>query len=180
MFLKTMDRSRQEWLEHELAMLTLDFMQTYCSDSQEVEEALIEAGRSLYTRHNWLGRGYDQFVIDQAARLLAKARNTDGAWNPEPTIVDEIVGSATEKERASVDEIKNEILAQCKRFEDMGYHETQIARALARVGLTLAPIHFIKRKQGNAESSLQFFELNSRAFLDEALGADRYPGKKKS
>lgn len=181
LFSQAIDRSRMAQLEHEIALLMLDFLKEYENGDDEVLDGFLEAGRLFHAREEitWPGDGYEQFIVDDAERLLRLDRQRDGLWTQEPTIADEAVASTAEKQAATPEEIAAELCALCTRFEDRGYHVLQIARALARVGLTFGTVTFIDRKRDVNEWSLNHWKENGRAFLDKALGEDRYPKGKR-
>lgn len=178
-FSSFMDRTRLDQLEAGLARVVLDMLKSYENGNDCVFEAVLDAGYAIYKKQRWgLDVYNDLVVLTEAQRLLWLARNHDGAWHPELGPVQQEIDAAPDKRAASVEEIVADVVARVSHFEEMGYQPVEIGRALARVGLTFAPVGFIDLTRRVIEGSSIGRAERERAMLDECLGKDRYPAKK--
>jgi hypothetical protein len=178
-FAAIMDRSRLDRLEHDLALYVLELLKTYTNEDDKVHLALLDAGHSIYNTKFISLHGYNDIIIAECERLLRLARKYDGAWESQPNQVDAAIAAAANKIDATREDIEAEIIAGSPRFTEMGYKPVEIARSLARVALTFAPIGFIARHHDLLTYCAQGRDERLKAFLDEALGEDRYGSGKK-
>lgn len=184
-FSSFMDRSRIDWLEHEIALVALDLLRTYVNEPNHciandhvVNQAFLRAGQSVYDRQFFSFNAVNDIILAVGQRLLSLVRQEENNAGSDHGPVAQEIADGPDKVRASVDEIETEIIALCTRFEDQGYRPCEIGRALVRVGLTFAPVSFIERKVGYFERDLIGRADREREFLDAKLGGDRY-GKDK-
>jgi hypothetical protein len=179
LFAAIMDRSRLDRLEHEIALYVVELLTTYANGGNKVHRALLDAGRKVFSNQYRSLHAFDDVIISEAERLLRLGRKHDGAWNYQPDQTDLAIAAAANKIDAIPEDIETEIIAEAMRFEDMGYKPVEIGRALARVGLTFAPIRYIALEHDTRKESAKGRDERLKEFLDDALGKDRYTSGKK-